>query len=74
MKRTVLICASILFFFSCEDDEGRTCTTCRSDQTANFELCREGNGNASVNGDDTNTPYDRYVEDLRETGVSCGGI
>ncbi|MCT8339316.1 hypothetical protein MG296_04580 [Flavobacteriaceae bacterium TK19130] len=61
----------VTILFSCSDEESRSCTFCSSDQTPEFELCREGNGNASVNGEDTGTDYDVYLSDLQEAGVSC---
>ncbi|MBT0607116.1 hypothetical protein [Aequorivita echinoideorum] len=67
-----------LFFFavlslilSCNNDDGRSCTTCSSEVTANFELCEESNGTASVNGENTGVQYDIYIYNLIETGVSC---
>jgi len=61
-------------FLSCKKDDDRSCTTCQSDQTASFELCRESNGNASVNGSNTGTDYDVYLANLRDVGTTCGGI
>jgi len=66
-----LLCLTALF--SCKKDDEKTCTSCSSDQTPAFELCRESNGNASVNGQDTGTDYDLYLDDLRATGTTCGG-
>ena len=65
------LCASL--FFACKSDDERTCRSCSSDQTAAFEICREPNGNASVNGEDTGTDYDTYLDDLIEAGAGCGG-
>lgn len=59
--------------FSCKKDDTRTCTTCNSPQTQSFEVCEEGSGNASVNGEDTGVRYDIYVADLIAAGASCGG-
>jgi len=58
---------------SCKDDDSVTCTTCDSPQTSPFEVCNESNGNASVNGEDTGTRYDIYIEGLVEAGATCGG-
>ena len=66
---TILIFGSL---FSCKEDDSVTCTTCNSPQTASFEVCRESNGNASVNGEDTGTNYDLYVTGLEEAGATCG--
>lgn len=75
MKSKVLVIS--LFFFasliSCKKDDDKTCSTCRSELTPSFELCRESNGNASVNGQDTGTDYDLYITDLQLAGTSCGG-
>lgn len=69
---TVLISLFALLLFSCKEDDARTCTTCTSPETFEFEICRESNGNASVNGEDTETNYDLYVAGLEETGTTCG--
>ena len=60
-------------FSSCKKDDEKTCITCSSDQTPAFELCRESNGNASVNGQDTGTDYDLYFDNLTAVGTNCGG-
>lgn len=67
---TLLILGSLL---SCKEDDTVTCTSCNSPQTSSFEVCRESNGNASVNGEDTGTSYDVYITGLEEAGASCGG-
>jgi hypothetical protein len=73
-KHIRIICALTFIFsvFSCKKDEGRSCTTCSSPETANFEVCEESNGNASVNGQDTGTSFSVYIADLAESGVECG--
>lgn len=75
MKKSFLIIG--LFFslsiFSCKKDDAVTCTFCTSPQTTtNFEVCKEGDGNASVSGENTGTPYDVYMSGLREAGAQCG--
>lgn len=74
MKRSVLILSivSALSVFSCKKDDGKSCTTCSSPETTNFVVCEEGNGNASVNGQDTGTPYGTYITGLEAAGASCG--
>jgi len=61
----------LLIVFSCKDDDSRSCTTCNSPQTMSFEVCEESDGNASVNGEDTGTRYDIYIEGLVEAGATC---
>jgi hypothetical protein len=75
MKPSLLFIGALCFIslFSCKKDDDKSCTTCQSELTPSFELCRESNGNASVNGQDTGTDYDLYVDDLRADGTSCGG-
>ncbi|QAA82276.1 hypothetical protein EI546_11340 [Aequorivita sp. H23M31] len=76
MKKPALF-LGILFslsIFSCKKDEAVTCITCSSPDTLSFELCQEGDGNASVNGDNTGTPYDTYLSGLQESGVQCGAV
>lgn len=74
MKKSFLIIGLFfsLLIFSCKKDDAVTCTTCSSPETTNsFEVCREGDGNASVSGQNTGTPYDVYMEGLREAGAQC---
>ncbi|MEZ4874511.1 MAG: hypothetical protein R2793_03430 [Flavobacteriaceae bacterium] len=71
MKLLVPFCV-IWLLVSCKKDETRTCTTCTSPETLEFEVCRESNGNASVNGQDTGTDYDVYLSGLEDAGASCG--
>lgn len=59
-------------FFSCKKEDSVTCITCNSPQTTSFEVCKESNGNASVNGENTDTNYDVYISDLEEAGATCG--
>ena len=73
MKYLAFLLFVCLFAVSCGDDDERTCRFCSSDQTAEFELCRESNGNASVNGEDTGTNYEAYLDGLIEAGANCGG-
>ena len=68
----ILLIACFFFFFFCKKDEGISCTTCSSPETADFQVCKEGNGNASVGGQDTGTPYDVYITGLEQAGASCG--
>lgn len=74
MKKTSLTALIICFLsvLSCKKDDGRSCTTCSSTETTDFQVCEESNGNASVNGQDTGTSFDIYIADLKEVGVECG--
>lgn len=73
MKKTIFFLLLATALFSCGDDDERTCRFCSSDQTPEFELCQESNGNASVNGEDTGTNYQAYLDGLVEAGANCGG-
>lgn len=68
----IVILATGFLYTSCGDDDSRSCTTCNQDQTMAFTVCREGNGNASVNGEDTGTDYDIYLNGLVQEGTTCG--
>ncbi len=72
MKNHLLAIVVFLFLFSCKKEDSVTCNTCNSLQTTSFEVCRESNGNASVNGEDTGTSYDEYITGLEEAGATCG--
>ncbi|HAV55101.1 MAG: hypothetical protein CL527_06875 [Aequorivita sp.] len=75
MKKSVLIIALFLSLavISCKNDDGVSCTTCSSAETSDFQVCEEKDGNASVNGQNTGTPYDTYVSGLESAGANCGG-
>ncbi len=74
MKKSLLLILMVFFLsiFSCKKDDARSCLTCYSPSTEPFELCEEGDGTASINGQDTGTPYDVYLSGLRESGAECG--
>lgn len=65
---TVLVASLV----SCSDDGEKSCTTCTSEFIQAFELCRESNGDASVDGENTGTNFEVYLQGLQETGVVCG--
>lgn len=72
MKKILAIAGvSFLLFISCKDDDTPDCRTCNSQTTISFELCKESNGNASVNGEDTGVSYAIYLEGLINEGVEC---
>ncbi|WP_339610490.1 hypothetical protein [uncultured Planktosalinus sp.] len=72
MKQTLLLTGlSFLFFISCKSDDTPECRRCSSELTTSFDLCKENNGNASVNGEDTGVSYAIYLEGLINEGVSC---
>ena len=73
-KPSIIILLLILSVISCKSDDTRSCTTCSAAQTLDFQLCEESDGNASVNGENTGTPYDLYLADLQADGTTCGGI
>ena len=74
MKKSFFVLAMIaaLSVFSCKKDDGATCITCTSPETFDFEVCEEKNGNASVNGQNTGTPYAIYIQGLEDAGARCG--
>ncbi len=72
MKQLFITLFIVGSLFSCKEDDSVTCTSCNSPQTTSFEVCRDSNGNASVNGEDTGTNYDIYITGLEEAGATCG--
>lgn len=74
MKKISLIIAIAcsLLIFSCKKDDSISCTTCSSPETSDFQVCKENDGNASVNGQNTGTSYDTYISGLEQAGASCG--
>ncbi len=72
MKKIMAVAGISFFIFtSCKDDDTADCRTCSSNITTPFELCKESNGNASVNGQDTGMGYSIYLDGLVSEGVSC---
>lgn len=57
--------------FSCKSDDTPTCVMCSSELTPLFELCKESNGTASVNGENTGINYTVYLDGLINEGVNC---
>lgn len=70
--RHLTLIFSVLLIAACQDDEGGGCTTCRQPQTLDFEVCENADGDAVVNGEDTDTPYDVYIANLVAEGANCG--
>lgn len=71
-KKGILLVLLLFTIVSCKKDDTRACITCSSPQTVNFEVCEESDGTASVNGENTGTPYDVYLEGLESAGTTCG--
>ncbi len=71
--RDLFIVGCFFLLISCSKDDKVACISCASENTPVFELCKESNGNASVNGEDTGVKYEVYLANLQETGVQCGG-
>ncbi|WP_026451857.1 hypothetical protein [Aequorivita capsosiphonis] len=73
MKRSIIIVlVCTLTVFSCKKDDSVTCISCSSPETSSFQVCEEIDGNASVNGQNTGTPYAIYLSNLEATGAECG--
>lgn len=68
----IIVMFFLLSIFSCKKDDGVSCTSCASPETASFQVCKESDGNASVNGQNTGTPYNTYISGLVQAGASCG--
>lgn len=75
MRKSFLFGFIILIacFSSCKKDDGVSCKTCTSEMTLPFELCKESDGTASVNGENTGIPYNLYLSEMEKEGVECGG-
>ncbi|HLV92237.1 MAG TPA: hypothetical protein VKX34_03865 [Aequorivita sp.] len=73
MKKSFLLILMLISIsvFSCKKDEERSCMTCSSIETGPFEICHETDGTASINGQNTGTPYDEYLSGLQESGADC---
>ncbi len=57
---------------ACSKDKSEMeCLTCTGEANMPFELCEDGDGKATVNGEPTQTDYQTYLANLREEGVSC---
>ena len=71
MKTILTTIIILIIVISCKEDDTVSCIICNSSQTIAFEVCEESNGNASVNGEDTETQYDIYIADLEAAGATC---
>lgn len=71
MRKILILGGLMALFYSCKDDDARTCINCSSAITPAFKLCRESDGNASVNGQNTNISYDVYLDGLVAEGANC---
>ncbi len=60
-------------FSACKNDDGGACVSCSSPQTTPFVVCEESDGTASVNGQNTGSPYTEYISNLEAVGTNCGG-
>lgn len=75
MNKIIILLSIFTFvgvFGSCKNDDNRSCVSCSSAQTPAFEVCEENDGTASVNGQNTGTAFDVYIDDLVAAGASCG--
>lgn len=75
MKKHILILSLltlVTILVSCKNDDNRSCVSCSSSQTPAFEVCEENDGTASVNGENTGTAFDVYIDGLVAAGASCG--
>lgn len=74
MKKSFLFVAMVfmLSVISCKKDDGGSCTTCSTPETISFEVCQESDGNAWVNGQNTGTDYNTYIQGLEDAGATCG--
>ncbi|MFC7356193.1 hypothetical protein ACFQO1_00715 [Jejudonia soesokkakensis] len=73
MIKAIYVLLFSFLILSCGNDDEETCIMCTSDQTTDFEVCQRSDGDASVNGENTNTDYDVYLADLMQAGAMCGG-
>tara|TARA_R110002049_G_scaffold59518_14_gene160950 strand:+ start:37 stop:267 length:231 start_codon:yes stop_codon:yes gene_type:complete len=71
--KPLFILLAFCAFVSCKKDDGGGCVNCTSDQTMTFEVCENSDGNATVNGENTNTSFEVYIDDLQAAGANCGG-
>lgn len=72
MKQMIAVLGfSSLLFISCQEDDTPECRSCTSEITTSFELCKESNGNASINGEDTGVDFAIYLDELVSEGVNC---
>ncbi|MBA3987469.1 MAG: hypothetical protein H0X63_13070 [Flavobacteriales bacterium] len=70
-KYAFFVLFTAILFFSCKNDDTPTCIQCSSELTPAFELCKESDGTASVNGENTGVPYNIYLDGLLEEEINC---
>jgi len=57
---------------ACSKDKSENeCLTCTGEANMPFELCEDGEGNATVNGESTQTDYRVYLANLQKERVVC---
>lgn len=63
----------LLFIFTaCSKDKSELeCLICTGEANMPFELCEDRNGNATVNGESTQTDYQVYLTNLQKDEVVC---
>jgi hypothetical protein len=71
LKKILATIIILVLVISCKEDDTVSCIICNSSQTIAFEVCEESNGNASVNGENTETLYATYIADLEAAGATC---
>lgn len=62
----------VFILTACSKDKAELkCLTCTGEANMPFELCEDGSGRATVNGESTQTDFQVYLTNLREEGVIC---
>lgn len=72
MKKFLFILL-VVAFVSCSSDDDSNCITCKVSGISFGEACKGENGNAFVDGEDTNVAFEDYAEQMEDSveGVTC---
>lgn len=68
MKKLILslvLLAGMTFVACSKDDDGGNCVTCSETfegETYKYKVCKNADGNATVEGEDTEMEFDEYVD------------
>lgn len=62
-----LLALLLVSFVSCSSDDNGDCITCKVEGISLGEACKGENGNAFVDGEDTNVAFEDYATIFKET-------
>lgn len=73
MKKFLLTLLLVALVSCSSDDDGNDCITCKVSGISLGEACKGENGNAFIDGEDMNVPFEDYAAAMEESfeGATC---